>query len=284
MVKMGDVWDRTVAFLGDHLSTILPIALFAIFAPSCISGSLADVQVAAGTATRMALGLIPLAFAILSLWGQLAIAALAVEPALGGNATRAATARLLPAIGVYVVAFMVVFVVLGGQAMLFALLGGYDLHQISVAGQTMQRMALPLQLSRGVAVVLLIEAGLMLLLVARLTPVTAVIMAERRGVGAFARAFQLTRGLTWKLVGVVVLYAVVTFIAVLAARTVFGSILGLLTSREGPISVAGVLTAVIVAAVSTGFTVLAAAFCAKLYAAIVETGAQRVPAASFDPA
>lgn len=284
MVKMGDVWDRTIAFLGDHLSTILPIALFAIFAPSCISGSLADVQVTTGMGVRMALGLIPIAFAILSLWGQLAIVALAIDPAIGGNANRVATARLLPAIGVYVVAFMIAFVVFGGQAMLFAFLGGYDLGQISMAGQTMQRLALPPQLGRGVAILLMVEAVLLLLLFARLAPITGVIVAERRGVGAFARAFHLTRGLTWKLVGVVVLYAIVTFVSVLAARTVFGSILGLLTSREGSISVAGVLTAVIVAAVSTCFTVLAAAFCAKLYVAVARSAEPPLPHAPYTAA
>ena len=37
MISMGSVWDRTAEFLSDHLGTILPIALLAIFVPAVVS-------------------------------------------------------------------------------------------------------------------------------------------------------------------------------------------------------------------------------------------------------
>jgi hypothetical protein len=108
-----------------------------------------------------------------------------------------------------------------------------------------------------------------LLLIVRLAPLSGLILSERRGAGAIPRAFRLTRGLTWKLVGVVILYAIVSIVAQWAAQGVFGSVLALIAGGEGPVTLAGVLTGAIVAAVQTAFTVLAAAFTAKLYLACV---------------
>jgi hypothetical protein len=91
---------------------------------------------------------------------------------------------------------------------------------------------------------------------------------ERRGVGLFARSFRLTRGITWKVIGVLILYFIVSQVSGLATKLVFGAVFGLIAGGNGPGSVSMVLTSVLVAAVSTAFAVLAAAFTAKLYLAI----------------
>ena len=36
MVVIGSVWDRTVEFISDNLSAVVPIALMGIFAPLSI--------------------------------------------------------------------------------------------------------------------------------------------------------------------------------------------------------------------------------------------------------
>ena len=115
--------------------------------------------------------------------------------------------------------------------------------------------------------------GLLLVVVgvwvtARLLVIEPVIVAERRGIGAIAHAFRLTRGLALKIVGVLILYWIVATIAVWAAQMVFGSIFALIAPDGGEIGLATVLTSIVVAAVSTAFKVIAAIFVAKLYQAI----------------
>lgn len=274
MVKMGTVWDRAIEFLSDHVAIIVPIALLAIFVPTSITGSLSPLWSTAGSGLKALLAVLSLAFAAVGVWGQLAISALAIDPAAGRGAGRVATARLLPALGVYLVlAILLGLLVLPIGFILAA--SGTDIMQL--------RMANPASLPAGVAgtvalygIVLLIAV---LFLGARLALTTPVIVAERRGLGAIPRAFALSRGLTWKLVGVILLYLVVANVASLAAQSVFGSILGLLSRGEGPVTVASVITAVVVAAVQAAFTVLATAFLAKLYVAIMHErdGAAAVP-------
>lgn len=266
MVKMGDVWDRTVEFLGDNLPEILPIALFAIFLPTSISGSLEGLQATAGRGPAIALGVLSVGLAIIQLWGQLAIAALAIDGGIGRHAGRVATARLLPAIGVYLILFVALFL-LFVPAVAILVAGGVDLTALG-AGDSALQQAAPGTI--GIAATYMIAMAVVALFVAaRLIVLTPVIVAERRGVGAFGSSFALTRGLTWKIVGVLILFAIVAIVAILAAQTVFGSILGLIAGGDGPVTVASVITAVVVAAVTTAFTVLASAFTAKLYVAVV---------------
>lgn len=268
MVKMGYVWDRTVEFLGDHASQLLPVVILALFVPTSIAGALEPLRESADQGLKLVLGLVSIAFGVLSLWAQLAIAALAVDPAIGRRMTAAATARLLPAIGIYLLLLAVVLVLCIPIGML-AVMAGVDVAAIS-AGQTPGPASAPGYLA--IALIYGLVLGVAALFVfARLMPLSAVIVAERRGVGALGRSWSLTRGLTWRLVGVVVLYVVVATVATLAAQTVFGTVLKLVAGGEGTLTVANVITAVVVAAVSTGFSVLAAAFGGKLYAAILRS-------------
>ena len=268
-VKIGEVWDRTTEFVGDSLPLLLPIALVSLLIPTSLMGSLADLQVSGSALVRAALGLLQIAFALLSLWGQLAIAALAIDPPLGSRVRSVALARLPAAIGVYLIPFILVALIFGVQWVTLMIYGGFDVAQISAGEMDVRQINLPPGVGQTVAVLFLVELAVVLFVLARLLPLTGVIVAERRGLGAYARAFRLTRGMTWKLLGVILLYAVVAWVSSLAATTVFGSILRLVAPGEGSVTVAGVLTAIAAAAVQAVFTVLAAAFCAKLYVALV---------------
>ena len=278
MVKMGDVWDRTVEFLGDNLSIVMPVVLIALFVPSSISGSLQDLAQSGGSGVRLGLAILSLGFSILSLWAQLAIVALAIDPAIGRGLTRVATARLLPAIGVFLLVALA-FMVLALPVIVLLVVSGVDFTAMQ------QGRAEQAGLSAGYALALFLAFLVVLIaaivLAARLLPLTGVIVAEQRGAGAITRALTLSRGLTWRLIGVVILYAVVALVAVLAAQTVFGSILRLVAGGDGPITIARIVTAVIVSGVSTAFTVLASAFCGKLYAALVRGPGAAAPHPAF---
>ncbi|MFC3582087.1 hypothetical protein [Sphingomonas hylomeconis] len=263
MVNMGDVWDRATGFISDNLSVVLPIALFAIFLPSSLSASIAPIAKQSPTANTV-VGIVGLVLTLITLWGQLAIIALATEPRAGRQpAVAAANARILPLIGLALITLIGFFALILPFPIVLGL-AGYDLQ----AAMNGEQVPLPDGTGGFVALYALFLLPLLIFLGARLALLTPVVVRERRGLGAFKRSFVLTRGIAWKVIGVMILYCIVFGVALLAARTVFGSILELVAGGEGTISVATVLTSVLVSAVQTAFIALSAAFLAKLYLAV----------------
>jgi hypothetical protein len=264
MAKIGTVWDRTAEFLSDNLHAVLPVALLAFFVPASIQSSFQSALVDASFQLTLSLRLVQLAFGVLSLWGSLTIAALALEMADGRTAGAIGRARLLPALVVSIVLFAAMFVLLLPiPAALLA--GGYDVVAIANG----ENFSLSTTMSGGIALYGLVLIVVLLWLAARLFVTNAVIVREKRMLSALRQSWKLTRGITWQLIGVMLLFALVSWVSALAANTVFGSIFTLVVGgpAEG-ISLAGVLTSIVVAAVQTGFTVLVPAFTAKLYLAL----------------
>jgi hypothetical protein len=264
MVKMGTVWDRTAEFLSDNLGAVLPVALLAFFVPASISSNLEAVIAGASIPLALGLRLVELLLAIVSIWGSLAIVAMALDG--GEEASPAAIARRrLPAA-------LAVSVVLGLAAgalvlpiPLFLYATGHDLMAIAQGRQ--------IEISRfaawTVAIYSLVLLLAMLWLGARLFVINPAIVRERLVFGAVARSWSLTRGSAVRIVGVMILFAVVGAVARLAAGTVFGSIFALVAGNDAEgISLAGVLTSIVTAAVQTAFMVLFPAFEAKLYLAL----------------
>jgi len=273
-VHMSSVWDRTTAFASAALGRIMPVALLLLFVPISIQLAIAPVVAKEDMATRF---VVMAVFWVVELLGTLSIMMLALgAAATPGAATGGALARL----GTAVATFILLFVAAGILAIPMGIgvaMSGMDMAALR-AGQ-----ATASQITPGVALFLLLYGiayvVIVLWLTARLLVIEPVILAERRGPGAIPRAFAMTRGLALRIVGVLILYAIVATVAVLAAETVFGSILKLVAPDEGDIGVASVITAVIVGAVSTAFKVVAAIFVAKLYLAIGEAAERMVEAA-----
>ena len=264
MVKMGTVWDRTAEFLSDNIGTILPIALLAFFVPASIEGNFQAAMEGASFTLILALRLLQLAFGILSLWGSLALTAMALDMAGGDTAGSVAGKRLLPALLVSIVCIAAVVVaVLPIPALLGA--NGVDLAAIAEG----RDFELGTGMAGFVALYGLVLLGLFLWLAARLIVTTPVIVREGRMLSALRQSWKLTRGTTWRVIGVMLLFALISWVSMLAANTVFGSVFALVAGGGADgVSLAGVLTSIVVAAVQTGFTVLIPAFTAKLYLAL----------------
>ncbi|RIA37618.1 hypothetical protein DFR49_3505 [Hephaestia caeni] len=264
MVRMGTVWDRTTAFLGDRSAAVLPIAGLLIFLPTCFQEILRPAMT--GTGTGAVFGLVAIVLAVVMAWGQLSVVALAVEPgAVAPAAMRTGARRLLPAIGIGLLVALIV-ALLGAPLGIAFLASGVDWVS-TVPGQWHPAGPLPAGLKLFVGLYSLALVIVVLWGMARLLPLNSVVVAERRGVGAIRRAFGLTRGLALRIVGVVILFFVVWGVSAMAATTVLGSIFQLAFGGEGAITLATVLTAIVGGAVTTVFTVLAAAFAAELYLA-----------------
>lgn len=260
MATMSAVWDRAAEFLSDNLATVAPLALLTLFVPLALFGTVMPLIGESGMVGDALLGLLLLALAIVTVWGGLALTALAFDPAGGHRqALTTATRRLLPVLGAGIVILVVVIV------LLLPLAAAHGLSAMDADDPTEALQASNAKLF--VALYLPIIGLVLLWLAARLALINAVIVMERRGLGAFARSFALTARVQWKLVGVILLYLIVSQVAAFAGQTVFGSLLRLAFGGEGGATVASVLTAIIVAAISTLFSLLAIAFTARLYLA-----------------
>lgn len=264
MISMGTVWDRTAEFLSDNLATILPIALAAIFVPACVSGSLAELNRGAAPGVAAGLGFASLLLAIVTFWGQLAITALALDPSLGRGAVSAATRRL-PAGLLVMILLLLAALLLAIPAGVILAINGVDFTTAAPGAMP----AVPPAAALWMVLYVLVLLPVMLWLAARLAVVLPALVGERLAVGAIPRSWQLTSGSALKIVGVLILYTVVATVASLAATTAFGAVITLIAGRgEDGLSLATVLTAIVGGAVSTAFTVLGAAFTAKLFLAL----------------
>jgi len=261
MVIMGNVWDRTTEFLSDNLGAVVPLALAAIFIPVSIKGNLQGLTTTAGG--TLLVQIVSLLLSLISYWGQLAIVALAINPD-GGRpaATTLATQRfpLAVLIGLISVIVLLVAVIPIPVALVQ---GGVDLQ----AMVSHQAVTIPPSTGTFVALYAIALVIVLLWLAARLVLISPVVIGERRGLGTFGRSFALTRGLTWRIIGVILLFGIVAIVAVLAAQTVFGSVLRIIFGDDGTLGLASVLTSILVGAVVTILSVLAGAFTAKLYIA-----------------
>ena len=263
MVSMGIVWDRTTDFLSDNRPAVATIAGFAILLPAAISGTIEPLT-ARDDGTASTVQLASLALSLVSLWGQLAIVALALDPGAGRRgATAVASQRFVPLI-------VVLLVLLAGLLVLMLPLpialgvAGFDFAAAMNGGNP----DIPPGLGGFLLLYCLFCLVLLLWLVARLVLVTPVVVVERRWISALARSFRLTRPVGLKVLGVLILYAIVGGVSFLAAKLVFGSILGLIAGGEGLVTIGSAIAATLVALVVTVFNVLASAFTAKLYLAV----------------
>lgn len=265
MVSMGSVWDRTAEFLSDNLGTLLPIALLAIFVPTTISSNLSGLQPSVTPGTAMLLGLGVFVLALVSFWGQLAVTALAIDPAQGRQASQLATRRF-PAALLLMIVMVVVGIVLMIPVGVILAVGGIDLTTLE--GSAMPDI--PPSVAPWVFLYFLVLLVLGCWVMARLAVVIPSVVGDRLAIGAIPRSWRLTRGIALKIVGVLILYVIVSIVANLAATTAFGAVMYLVAGRgEEGISLASVLTTIVGGAVSTGFTVLGTAFLAKLYIALL---------------
>ncbi|MGY2735313.1 hypothetical protein [Sphingomonas sp. UYP23] len=273
-VTMSTVWDRTSECLGERLRVMAPIVELGLFVPLALLGICMQLMGSSGPTVDLVLGIIVLLSSLLTSWAGLAITALALDPAISrADAVQAANRRFLPVLGIGLVTLAVVLVLAEPIGIALNLSGT---NMAALAAGTLQpgdvnggAMAFASLYSLVLVVVLFWAYARCVVLV------TPILLEERRGLGVYRRSFELTRHIAWKVIGVVFLYGVVSWVASAAAKSVFGTVFLLMFGGEGRVTLAGLLTQVIVANVSTLFSLLAVVFLAKLYLAAREANVAR---------
>ncbi len=268
-LRMGEVWDRTVDVLRGRAGILAGIALLTLILPGVVGGALGTIVPVAQPS--LLVSLVRLVVLVSLILGMLAITAVASDPAVDrALALRIATRRLLPALGLLVLLVIVAVLLFIPAGALLALAGA----TISPAGSVdMTRAAPGYAALAGLSV--LAAAVLGLWFSARIVPLFAIVVNERRGVRALRRSLALTRGATLKLIGVLILYFLVVTVAMLAATSVVGVAAGLALD-EGPARFVGGLAGTLV---SAGATVVQSVFYARFYVAAVEREQRMAPLA-----
>ena len=273
MVKMSIVWDRTAEFLSDNIAAVLPIALLAFFVPASIEGNFAAAMTGAGEWLKIVLYVLQLVFALVSLWGSLVITAMALDIATERSAANIATRRLIPALVVSIVMIVVASALVLPVPGILAF-NGYDMAAMARGENVNMSMGVA-----GFIVLYLLALTLLLLwVIARLIVATPVVVRESRVLSALGQSWRLTRGSALRIVGVIILFAIVSWVAALAAKTVFGSIFALVAGNGDGVTLSSVMTSIVVAAVQSAFMVIPPVFTAKLYLALTAAGFRQTEA------
>ena len=268
MVKMGTVWDRTVEVLNGRTGMIAPIAVLGILLPSVVRDGFVAFS-APGTVTfALVGGVLTIVALVAMIWAQLAIVAIATDPATDAPAARRqASARVWPALGITVI-LMIVALLFVVPPIVVLIQSGFDFT--AAANGSRVQMTPP---SAGAAgFVGLYGLAYMIAVIwigARLVLLNPVVLNERLGIGAIRRSVRLTKGLTWRIIGVMILFAIVTLVSTWAAQAVTGILFRLALGADG-IATATFLSGIAATIVTTAFTALAAVFTAQLYVAVRE--------------
>lgn len=270
MVNMSDIWDRTTEVLRGRLSMLVGIAALLVFVPAVVqagaqlmlTGSLAGgVAAAAGPALGFFVVLL-LAF-VVRMWGNAAIVAAGSDPAYDRSGAMAHGARRLPAvIGV---------TLLLGLAVVLLLIPFFAVVGASINWAALARGVPPTPTSlpsfgaiMGAAIYVIVLFFVLMFVLIRLTLLVPVIVNERLGIRAIGRAWRLTQGLFWRLLGVLFLFGLVFLIATSAATLIVSLIARVLlgAAHVGGATFVGQTAA---AAVAAAYLVVTGVFTAQLY-------------------
>jgi hypothetical protein len=276
MVRIGDVWDSTMDAARGRAGVIAPVALIGFFVPGVLQNAVAaygDPNAGSTAVLMIAVALIVLAGA---LWGQLTVIGIASDPATTRpQASDDARRRLLPALGVGLLMGLIAFVALL-PFFIAMLMSGIDWTALSQPGAEMS-VAMPEGAGGPILFAffyLFIFVGLALWFGARVLLAYAVVLHERRGAGAIRRSLELTRGLTWKLLGVLLIYGIVLLVAMAAVQSVMFLLVRLPLGQAGA-STATFLGAVAGQLVASVLVAVFCVFCARLYVALAGAPAAR---------
>ncbi|GAA0457432.1 MULTISPECIES: hypothetical protein [Sphingomonas] len=265
MVEMEQVWDRTAAFLRARRATLVALALPALFVPAVIGG-LAETAAAQDVGASAGIWMpVRLVAGLLMLWAELAILALAAGLDSPRAAFRQAGLRLPVVIGfALLVTALLLLLAMPAAAILVAF--GFDF----VAAAAGESVTPSVAAAAWIALYALVLIPLLLWVAARLSLLPPVILEERRGLRAIARTFTLTRGLAAKIIGMFLLYGIVSTVLTAATQYAGGTILALIFGSDDGLGVASVLTLLLTTLVETALAVMLWVFTGKLYLAARE--------------
>lgn len=256
---MSAVWDRTVDVLKGRAGILATVALLLVALPSIVQTALG-----ASAGSGSGAGLVTVIGVVLTMWGTLAMTAIASDPDVDRAAGLRVGSRALPRAIAVMLVLGILATLLFVPGIVLLMRSGYDL----AAAARNDHVAAMANADLGGFVAYALVFGIaMLWAAARLILIYPVLTNEGGWLSAIRRSFALTRGLTARIIGVLLLYLVVLTVCVFAAQAVFGTVFRLVLGSEQAL-LAATLTSALVSAIVSGFTVVQTVFAAQLYVAV----------------
>lgn len=260
-LSISQAWDESRAVLARDGKLIGTVALALVVLPTAILGAvipggLATALFAIAESSSPGLFALFLLVLLVILTGQLAITGLAIGPSVSvGEAIANGVRRL----------FTYVCVALTAGAILFTIL----VIAAAILGATVAPAMSEEEIARSPAVLLIVLILLVvyLFLLARVVGIAAAITTtERTGpIATIRRAWTLTSGNSWRLVGFFAVFILGTGVAVFAVNTVIASISQIFLGKIEPMSASALVTAIGGALASGAVTSLFAVMLARIY-------------------
>lgn len=253
-ISMSAIWDESAALIRRESHLLVPVALATVGIGSVISGLMQPETPAAGLGAMGALGFV--LGNILGLIGNLALMALALMPGMSvGESLRLAVVRLPKMLGI-VALFLIVLIVTMIPIMIILKMSGAPIS----ANMTAEELP-------GVAILMALIVGAALLYIsARLLTLSAVVVDRNPpAIEAIKLSFASTRGIVAKIVGVVLLFFIVTLVVSGAVASISGIVFGMIGKAVGVPLLGKGLTVLATGMVSALLSIVSTVFAAMLY-------------------
>jgi hypothetical protein len=253
-ISMSAIWDESAAMIRRESHLMVPVALATVGIGSVISGFTQPETPAAGLGAIGILGFV--IGNILGLIGNLAMMALALMPGMSvGESLRLAVARL-PKMLAIVALFLIALIVMMIPIVIILKMSGAPIS----ANMTAE------QLPASVVLCALIVGAVLLYVSARLLTLSAAIVDRNPpALEAIKSSFASTRGIAIKIVGVLLLFFVVTLVLSGAAAAISGIIFGMIGKAVGAPLLGKGLTLLVTGMVSALLSIVSTVFGAMLY-------------------
>jgi hypothetical protein len=256
-LSIGQAWSEATAVLRRDGGLIATVALALLVLPGALVGIIAPPG-STGEEGGPA-GILVLIATLIAFAGQIAIARIALGPALTvGQAIGLGFQRFLSFFAAWILWLLPFILVVA----LILTAGGVDVEALS-ASNSGTPPSVPGWVSLAIAllmIMLIVVAARMLLL----TPAAA---AERLGpVGLLKRSWQLSRGHSLKLFGLLVLLGIMFVVLVLGLGSAIGTVVILALGRPEAWSISALLLALVEGVLSAVISVFSAVLLARAYA------------------
>ncbi|HEX8308149.1 MAG TPA: glycerophosphoryl diester phosphodiesterase membrane domain-containing protein [Allosphingosinicella sp.] len=253
-LSMNEAWNEAAGFARRNFGPLFTVAAALIVLPSVVAQAFAPAPGEAGGGAIPAL--LPLIALLLNLAGSLAISALATgrENVVGAGMRRA---------------FRRVWVIAAIAALAILATGLILVPVVAASGLRPEHLLVPTPSPETQSAMFLVTAAFAIValpIAARLMVITPVVAFEDLGpLRSIARSWRLTAGHFWKLVGFALLMGLVAVIVMLAARSVFGLAITLLSGPIEPRSLSAVIHLLLSSLATAAVGVFVTCLVARIY-------------------
>lgn len=256
-VSLSAAWDETKAVLARDGRLFVAVALALFVLP----GVILNVSVPEAREGQMpapgAWVAIAIVAVLVSLVGQLSVIRLALPPHVAvGEAIAHGARRLLSYVGAVLIWLLPIMLV---GAVLFELMGKDSAHP-----------------NAGAALGLLILTCVGFFLAVRMLLASAVASAESRSpIAILQRSWALSGGNWWRLFAFLLLFGIGAFVLLIAVQSVMMLIARMMLGGVGPLTLGGLLVALVSQLVSALVSVVFFVMLARIYAQLAGSGEAR---------